>query len=90
MITNAFTQSPELLDAIFPTQYGKVKITQGNLSATIANNLTTNAVINITPTQVIYPRYWVEVDENGCGKVKIDTSYPVTGDLTFYYMIIKR
>lgn len=90
MITNAFTQSPELLDAIFPTQYGKVKITQGNLSATIANNLTTNAVINITPTQVIYPRYWVEVDENGCGKVKIDTSYPVTGELTFYYMIIKR
>ena len=90
MITNAFVQSPELLDVIFPVQYGKVKITQGSLSATIANGLTTNTIINITPAQVMYPRYWVEIDELGCGKVKIDTSYPVSNDLTFYYMIIKH
>ena len=38
----------------------------------------------------MYPRYWVEIDELGCGKVKIDTSYPVSNDLTFYYMIIKH
>lgn len=90
MITNAFVQSPELLDVIFPAQYGKVKITQGSLSATIANGLTTNAIINVTPAQVMYPRYWVEIDELGCGKVKIDTSYPVSNDQTFYYMIIKH
>lgn len=90
MITNAFAQTPGLRDAIFPAQYGKVTITQGNLSATIATGLTTNAIINVTPAQVMYPRYWVEIDGSGCGQVKIDTSYPVLNDLSFYYMIIKQ
>ena len=89
MITNAFAQTPSLREVIFPAQYGKVTITQGNLSATIATGLTTNAIINVTPAQVMYPRYWVEIDGSGCGKVKIDTSYPVLNDLTFYYMVIK-
>lgn len=90
MITNAFAQTPGLRDAIFPAQYGKVTITQGNLSATIATGLTTDTIINVTPAQVMYPRYWVEIDGSGCGQVKIDTSYPVLNDLTFYYMIIKQ
>ncbi len=90
MITNAFARTPELKDAIFPVRYGKVTVTQGSLSATIATGLTSDAIINITPAQVMYPRYWVEIDANGCGKVKIDTSYPVSNDLTFYYMIIKH
>ncbi len=89
MITNAFAQTPGLRDAIFPAQYGKVTITLGNLDATIATGLTTDTIINVTPAQVMYPRYWVEIDGSGCGKVKIDTSYPVLNDLTFYYMVIK-
>ena len=90
MITNVFAQTPGLRDAIFPAQYGKVTITLGNLDATIATGLTTDTIINVTPAQVVYQRYWVEIDASGCGKVKIDTSYPNTTDLTFYYTIIKQ
>lgn len=90
MITNAFAQTPGLRDAIFPAQYGKVTITLGNLDATIATGLTTDTIINVTPAKVVYQRYWVEIDASGCGKVKIDTSYPNTTDLTFYYTIIKQ
>lgn len=90
MITNAFAQTPGLRDAIFPAQYGKVTITLGNLDATIATGLTTGTIINVTPAQVVYQRYWVEIDASGCGKIKIDTSYPNATDLTFYYTIIKQ
>lgn len=88
--TDAKIVAHDFLDFSSPGQCGKVTISQGNTSSLIANNLTEDAIINITPAQITQPKYWVEIDELGCGRVKIDSGTPVSEDLSFYYMIIKR
>lgn len=88
--TGAKIVAHDFIDFPSPSQCGTVTIEQGNSSATIANGLTANALINITPAQLTQPKYWVEIDELGCGRVKIDSSVPAAESLSFYYMIIKR
>lgn len=88
--TDAKIVAHDFLDFSSPGQCGKVVISQGNTSEVIANDLTEHAIINITPAQITQPKYWVEIDGFGCGRVKIDSSTPVSENLSFYYMIIKR
>lgn len=71
-----------------PCQCGKKRITAGSDSVIITNNLTSDAVISITPAQRVDFKYWVEVNEFGTAIIKM--SDLAQYDLDFYFTIFKQ
>ena len=69
-------------------QCGKVKILEGASIAVISSNLSTNAIINITPLQDPGARYWVNI--NTIGQATVNLSDIADNDLEFYYIILKK
>ena len=71
-----------------PDQCGKVTIIEGYETALIAENLSTNAVIILTPAQDTISRYWINIDLSGQASVNISNS--CNNDIEFYYFILKK
>ncbi len=69
-------------------QCGRIAILSGYTSVEIADNLTPNAVINITPCQQTNVKYWVEVNEFGHATINIDNSEQE--DLFFFFTILRN
>ena len=69
-------------------QCGKVRILEGTSTGVISNNLSTNAIINVTPIQDPEARYWVDIDLTG--QATINMSDIASDDLDFYFIIIKK
>lgn len=69
-------------------QCGKTRIIAGSNAVNIAEGLTENAVINVTPAQRIDCPYWVEIDEFGTAIIKL--SNLAQDDLYFYFTILKQ
>lgn len=69
-------------------QCGKVRILEGTSTGVISNNLSTNAIINVTPIQDPEARYWVDIDL--AGQATINMSDIASDDLDFYFIIIKK
>ena len=71
-----------------PEQCGRVTIFEGETSALIAENLSSNAVITITPAQDTAIRYWLSIDSLGQASINITNNYD--SDLEFYYLILRK
>lgn len=69
-------------------QCGRIAIISGSTSVNIAENITSNAVINITPCQCMNVKYWVEISESGVATINIDDSE--YEDLFFFFMILRK
>lgn len=69
-------------------QCGKVRILEGTSVGVISNNLSTNAIINVTPIQDPEARYWVDIDLTG--QATINMSDVASDDIDFYFIIIKK
>lgn len=69
-------------------QCGRIAIISGSTSVEIAENITSNAVINITPCQSMDVKYWVEISESGVATINIDNSE--NEDLFFFFMILRK
>lgn len=86
--TNRLIRAFSFLSFDHRGQCGKVTITAGDTSEVIANNLSSNAVVNITPAQDTLLRYWVDIDD--FGEATINISGTNAYELSFYYSIMKK
>ena len=69
-------------------QCGLARILEGTSFGVISNNLSTNAIINVTPLQDPGARYWVNIDCTG--QATINMSGIASDDLDFYFIIMKK
>ena len=69
-------------------QCGKVIISAGSTSVSIASDLSSDAVVTVTPSQQTNVKYWVEINSLGGGSIVIDEQ--TNCDLSFFYMIMRK
>lgn len=86
--TNRMIKAVSFFQFECPGQCGRIKIEEGGTFGIIAENLSSNAVVNITPMQETFSRYWVDIDV--LGQATIYISDPTNSCLFFYYTIIHK
>ncbi len=69
-------------------QCGKVTVISGDTTAIIAENMSPDAVICVTPAQSTTATYWVNINTEGQAIVNINNS--LNGNLEFFFVILKK
>ena len=69
-------------------QCGKVTIIKNSTTAIIAENMSADAVITVTPAQSTTAIYWVNI--NSAGQATVNINSTLNENLEFYFAILKK